>query len=233
MANQFDLNKFNTLINSANQVLSCGAECQKEKKAQQLKDKYLNAQSNLALAEPQYQIAKQNYYTYVSGQTGYNDMIETELTEKANLIADKFKANFTSDINKTNVQLDSYNSLLVNYRNVVDLFKQYLTENNKLRKQLKDETNDVLTNERKTFYEDQQIDSLNGWYHYIILVIYIISVICFVIFSLIYPTQTSLLKRFIILIFFIVLPFISSWLLGHIIYIIYWIFGLLPKNVYK
>ena len=123
--------------------------------------------------------------------------------------------------------------MLVNYRNVVDLFKQYFTENNKLRKQLKDETNDVLTNERKTFYEDQQIDSLNGWYHYIILVIYIISVICFVIFSLIYPTQTSLLTRFIILIFFIILPFISSWLLGHIIYIIYWIFGLLPKNVYK
>ena len=233
MTNQFDLNKFNSFLNSATQAIACGPECQKNKKTQQLKDKYLNAQSNLLLAEPQYQIAKQNYYTYVSGQNGYNDMMEKELTEKADLIVNKFKDNVSVETNKINVQLNSYNGLLINYKNVAELFKQYSTENIKLEKQLKDDMNDVLTNERKTFYEDQQISSLNSWYHYIILVIYIITVFCFAVFSLIYPSQTSLIMRIIILICFIILPFISSWLLGHIVYIVYWLFGLLPKNVYK
>jgi hypothetical protein len=233
MATQSDLNKFNLFIDSATQAITCGSECQKEKATQQLKDKYLNAQSNLVLAEPQYQTAKQNYYTSVSGQNGYNEMLEKELNEKADIIVDNFKESFSSELNKTNVQLDSYNSLLINYRNVVELFKQYLTDNNKLKKQLKDDSNDVLTNERKTFYEDQQIDSLNKYYHYIILVIYIISVVCFVIFSLIYPTQTSLKVRLLLTVMFIILPFISSWLLGYIVYILYWLFGLLPKNVYK
>lgn len=233
MASQYDLNKFNALINSATQAISCNSNCQKEKKAQQLKDKYLNAKSNLSLAEPQYQTAKQNYYTYVSGQNGYNDMLENELKEKANIIVTEFKNNFANELSKTNVQLDSYNGLLINFRNIVDLFKQYVTENNKLQKQLKDDANDVLTNERKTFYEEQQISSLDGWYHYIILVIYILTVICFIIFSLIYPTQTSLKVRLLLVIAFILLPFISSWILSYVVYIIYWLFGLLPKNVYK
>lgn len=233
MPNQFDLNKFNSFIDSASQAISCGTECQKEKISQQLKDKYLNAKSNLVLAEPQYQIAKQNYYTSVSGESGYNNMLEEELNEKADLIVNNFKAIFSSEINKTNLQLDSYNSLLVNYKNVAELSEQYSTENDKLKTQLKDDSNDVLTNERKTFYEDQQIDSLNGWYRHIIFVIYIISVFCFIIFSLIYPSQFSLIVRLLMVVGFIILPFISSWLLGHLIYIIYWIFDLFPKNVYK
>ena len=233
MPNQFDLNNFNSFIDSASQAISCGTECQKEKLSQQLKDKYLNAKSNLVLAEPQYQIAKQNYYTSVSGESGYNDMLEEELNEKADLIVNNLKAIFSSEINRTKLQLDSYNSLLINYKNVVELSEQYSTENDKLKIQLKDDSNDVLTNERKTFYEDQQIDSLNGWYRHIIFVIYIISVFCFIIFSLIYPSQFSLIVRLLMVVGFIILPFISSWLLGHIIYIIYWIFDLFPKNVYK
>ena len=129
MPNQFDLNKFNSFIDSASQAISCGTECQKEKLSQQLKDKYLNAKSNLVLAEPQYQIAKQNYYTSVSGESGYNDMLEEELNEKADLIVNNFKAIFSSEINKTKLQLDSYNSLLVNYKNVAELSEQYSTEN--------------------------------------------------------------------------------------------------------
>lgn len=233
MTSQFDIDKFNSFLNSANEAISCGSECQKEKTAQQLKDAYLNAKSNLTLAEPQYQQAKQNYYTYVSGQGGYNEMLEKELNEKADIIISNFNDTFSDEINQANIQLDSYDGLITNYRNIVDLFKQYLTENNKLEKQLKDESNDVLTNERKTFYEDQQINSLNGYYNYIIWVIYIIAVLCFVIFSLIYPSQTSFKLRLLITVMFIILPFISTWLLGHIIYLVHWSFSLLPKNVYK
>ena len=108
----------------------------------------------------------------------------------------------------------------------------YLNENDKLSKQLKNDSNDILTNERKTYYEDQEIGSLNGYY-YILLVIYIIVVICFAIFSLIYPSQFSILSKLILLLIFVALPFISTWILGKIIFLIYWLFGFLPKNIYK
>lgn len=233
MTNQFDLNRFNSFLDKATQAISCDSECQRKKTEQELKDKYLNAQSKLSLAEPEFQAAKKNYYTYVSGQTGYDDMIENEFKQKADLIVEKFKENYQDEISKIKSQLDTYNGLLVNFRNVLDLDRKYKRENRQLFKELKENANDVLTNERKTFYEDQQNDSLNNYYYYILWTIYIIVVLCLIVFSLIYQTQTTWKVRLLFVLLFFILPFISTWILGKIIFIIYWLFGLLPKNVYK
>jgi hypothetical protein len=233
MTNNFDLNKFNSFLNSAAETIACGPECQKQKKADQLKDNYLNAESNLTLAEPQFQIAKQNYYTYVSGQSGYNDMIEQEYTQKADMIAQKFKENYDEEIAKIKSELNTYNGLAINFRNVVDLYTNYKKENVLLFKKLKDESNDVLTNERKTYYEDQQNDVLNLYYYYFLIVLYCIVVICFLIFSIIYPSSIDWKIRVFLGLLFVILPFISTFIFGKIIQIVYWLYSLLPKNVYK
>lgn len=233
MNKQFDINKFNSFLDKAQQAISCGPECQQQKTAEELKNKYNTAQSNLILAEPQYQAAKRNYYTYVSGENGYNEMIENELNKKADDMITKFKETTDEEIAKIKSQIQTYDGLLVNFRNVIDLYKQYKRENITLYKQIKDETNDVLTNDRKTYYEDQENENLNKYYHYILLIIYIIVVICFIVFSLFFPSQTSLKVRIILILLFIGLPFIATWLFGKFIYIVYWLFGLLPKNVYK
>jgi len=233
MTNNLDLNKFNSFIDAAAQTIACGPQCQEQKKADELKNKYIRSKSNLVLAEPEYQISKKNYYTYISGQSGYDDMMEAEYTEKSEIIGEKFKESYDEEIAKIKTQLETYNGLLVNFRNVADLYKQYKKENIQLFKQLKTDTNDILTNERKTYYEDQQIESLNGYYLYILWVIYIIVVICFAIFPLIFPSQTSLIIRLLLLGVFILLPFVSTWILGKIIQIVYFLFSFIPKNVYK
>lgn len=233
MSNQFDLNKFNSFLNNATQAISCNSECQRNKAAENLKDKYLTAKSNLHLAQPQYELAKQKYYTYVDGQSGYNDMIEKELQKKADLVNEKFKENYRLEKDKIKSQLQTYDGVLINFRNIVDLYEQYKKENIKLFKELKDETNDVLTNERKTYYEDQENGYLNLYYYYFLLVIYCLIVICFLIFSIIYPSAINWKIRAFLGLIFVILPFISTWILGKIIYLLYWLFDLLPKNVYK
>jgi len=233
MSNQFDLNKFNSFLNTATQAITCNSECQHNNKVKQLKEKYESARSNLDLAKPQYDLAKQKYYTYVNGQSGYNEMIEEELNKKAELVGEKFKENYRLEKEKIETQIKTYDGILINFRNIIDLYKQYKKENIKLFKELKEETNDVLTNERKTYYEDQQNDYLDLYYYYFLYVIYSIIVICYIIFSLIYPSAFNWKIRFFVGLIFIMLPFVSTWLLGMIIYLIYWLFGLLPKNVYK
>ena len=233
MSNQFDLNKFNSFLDTATQAITCNSECQRNNRANQLKEKYQTAKSNLDLAKPQYELAKQKYYTYVDGQSGYNEMIEEELTAKAELFGEKFEENYISEKDKIETQLQTYDGILINFRNIVDLYEQYKKENIKLFEELKNETNDILTNERKTYYEDQQNDYLDLYYYYFLFIIYCIVVICYIIFSLIYPSTFDWKIRFVIGLIFIILPFVSTWLLGMIIKLIYWLFGLLPKNVYK
>jgi len=167
------------------------------------------------------------------GISKVDDIVEIELNQKADVIITELKKSYDDDINKITSQLDIYNGLLLNLKNVDELNKTYKLENSQLLKQLKDSTHDILTNERKTYYEDQENDVLNTHYYYFLWFIYIIIVLCIIVFSLIYPSQSSLKVKIMSIFGFILLPFISSWILGKVIYCIYWLFDLLPKNVYK
>jgi hypothetical protein len=233
MTNQLNLNNFNSFLNQATQSLMCNSECQKEKKIEKLKQDYLRAQVNLVSAPNQLEIAEKNYVTFQEGELKYNEMVDAKLEKKAEIISEKFKQIFDDDVEKIKTQLETYNGLLINFKNVVELYINYKKENIDLFKQLKDDTNDVLINERKTYYEDQEVEKLEYYYYYLLIAIYYICAFCFIIFSFIYPSQTHWKIQIGIFIFLLVLPFISTWILGTIIYILYTIFNMLPKNVYK
>jgi hypothetical protein len=233
MSNTFNFNKFNELVSQASDAILCNSECQRRRKEEVLKQKYLNSKTNLATASNQEDIAEKNYIIFTKGQNAYNDLLDEKLSEKVNLISEKFLDNFNEESQKIKSQITSYSGILVNFRNIVDLYLQYKRENIELFKELKEETNDVLTNERKTYYEDQNIDRLKFFYSYFFITIYVIFVIGFGSFSMIYPSNYTWQVRLALLIGFIVLPFISTWIVGKIIYLLYEIYNLLPKNVYK
>ena len=153
--------------------------------------------------------------------------------EQAELFANQTRATFNADATKIQTQIEKYNSLFLNYENIVDLYKKYKRENEELFIELKDDTNDILTNDRKTYYQDQEVNSLNFYYYYFLITVYIICVISFGVFSLMYPSQSTTTAKIIIFFILIALPFISTFILGIIIYLIYELYNLLPKNAYR
>jgi hypothetical protein len=204
-----------------------------EKKADEVNNNYAVTGSSIALAESQTQIANPNYSTYVSSQTDSKKTMEPEYRAEAEELAKKYKKSYDTEVIKINTLLDNYNMLLVNFKNVEELYNKYKKENSRLFKQLKNQKNDTITNERQTYYEDQEIETLNSYYFYILWIIYIIVFIYYAIFYLIFPSQISFIIRVLVLCIFIVLPFVSTWILGKIIQLVYWLFSFIPKNVYK
>jgi len=233
MANTFNYNDFNSLLAKATDAVLCNSDCQKQRTADRLNRAYLNAQTNLASASNQQQVAQKNYVVFTQGTSGYNNLVETQLTREANEIATTFTNIFNAESRNVERQINSYQGLTTNLQNVVDLSEKYKAENKDLFNELKEETNDVLTNERKTYYENQSVEGLSFYYYYFLLTIYYICVVCFGFFTLIYPSQTNWKIRLSIFIGFIFLPFFSTLFLSIIVYLSYKIYGLLPKNVYK
>ena len=227
------LNKFNAFIKQASDAVLCNSECQKKRTSETLKQKYIDSKMNLASAPNQLQVSEKNYVTFTQGQPAYNELLDKRFSEQAEKISEKFQENFDEETRIVYTQIDTYNGILINFKNIVDLFLKYKKENKELFKELKKESNDVLTNERKTYYEDQQIDTLKFYYFYFLLTIYVIVVLCFGIFCLIYPSQISFLKKLAIYIGLNILPFISTYILGFIISIFYKIYDVIPKNMYK
>jgi hypothetical protein len=228
-----DLDKFNTMIDQATQAMTCDSNCQKQRTTNDLKQKYLNAQTNLASAPSQVSTAKKNYVIYSQGQSIYDDQVDKELTTKAKELASFYAENFNKESQSVLTDTQTYSGLLVNLRNVFDLYEKYKKENEELQEKIKEESNDILTNERKTYYQDEGIENLKFVYYYFLLSIYVICLILFAIFNFVYPSQFTWKIRVVMFIILLLLPFVSTWILGKLIMIIYNIYHVLPTNVHK
>lgn len=231
--NKNNLDKFNSMIDQATAAISCDSECQNQQKDEQLKQAYLDAQTNLATAPNNVFVSRQNYVVFDQGQPAYDELIDSELLQQAQKLTSYYQNNFTDESQNIIFNTNTYSGLLLNLKNIFDLFLIYKEENIKLLKKIKEETNDILTNDRKTYYQDQGIDNLKFYYHYFFLLIYIIAILAYIIYNFMYPSQISILLRVLFLALMVLLPFISTWILGKIISIIYDIYNWLPKNAHK
>jgi len=222
---------FNTILDQARESVSCDAACQYRKKAQDLKDKYMNMLQGEKTLPEDLRKAEKNYIVFTKGQNAYNDVLDNQLKNKAQQITSTILDNFNKDGNKITTDINSYNVLLLNYKNVLDLYKRYKSENDELKKNIQEEGNDILTNERKTYYENEGYTTLNTFY-YVLTIIYIIVLIVFLGSIFMFPSEMKMMVKFGILFGLIILYFISPYLLSTIVSIVYFIYNKLPKNVH-
>ncbi len=228
----------NQLLDQVNQatqaqsLIQCDSKCQYNKQANSLKQKYIDSQNNLATAPYQEQTAKKNYLVYTEGEVAYNEMMTEQYTAEADAAAAQYKTAFENASQDIEDKIQAYDTLLLSYNNSLELYNNYLQENEDLAKQLESESSDIITNNRKTYYQDQGIDTLNFIYYYVLRVVYIIVFICFTVFAFAYNSTLNSNKKIAITVALFILPFISTRILQFIISMITKIYNILPRNAY-
>ena len=225
-------NSINSFIDKATSALSCDAECQNQKTLNQLKQTYLAAKTNLITAPTQVETSYKNYLVYLEGEPAYLEYKENELEAKAEQITTTIQQDIDKIISDEKRNVNTYDGLLINLNNIYEYYDRYLKENIELENKLKTMKSDIVTNDRKTYYEEQGIESLKKYY-IIIFVIYAIVVVSFIVCCFVMPSNLSIQIKIVILVLLIIYPFISSWLLTQIIHLYHKTAELLPKNVYK
>lgn len=224
--------KIQQLINQAQSALLCGPECQNLRNIEELKQKYINAQTNVIAAPDLLQQAQKNYFTASQGVAGYNDVIEAELTKKATTIGDTMQSEFDKNIENARSLTDTYQSLEDQTRYLIDLKNKYIQENEELNKEINNIFNDINTNNRKTYYQEQNMTRINGWYT-LYNVIYIILLVLFLAFILLADSKYSFKFKAFIFVLFLIYPWFANFIVFRIIMFFQHIISLLPKNIYK
>jgi hypothetical protein len=223
--------QINALLAQSQESLLCGPTCQAEKNISGLEQTYVNAQNNLKTAPQQLATAKKNYYLASKGQMEYNKMVLNDATIFADEFVKVMQKKFDDIAIDKERQIDVNDSLEKNYQRMNDLYDQYSEENDKMERILKKVKDDIVTNDRKTYYEQQHIDSLeNRYYWYRIIYIFLILIVIGI---LLFNYNGSWMKKLLILICFILYPI---FIVPIVIYLIKWvkyIIGFLPKNVYR
>ena len=221
----------NALMQQTQASLLCGPDCQKRKKKDELEQKYLSAQNTMITAPIELENAKKNYYVFTDGDNAYNNMLEQELKQKADKLANELTQKFTEEINKANIVNINLNNDIINSKNSLELYKDYLSKNKTMETNIKKSHGDILTNDRKSYYEIQEKDNLKGWYNIFITSYYILALVYVGTYILKNTNMTNYLKLFIVIIL-IIFPFIIDPITIFILRIFKKIFELLPKNAY-
>lgn len=224
--------KINQLIEQSAQVAICGPECQKQKVSAELKQRYLDAETNVETAPIKLEEAKKNYYTYTEGSAYYDQMNEKELVQKANQIGNVLKETFNEELTNAKTMNNYLNTALINSLSTEELYNEYVFNNEILEKKIRNTHGDILTNDRKTYYETDALDRLKLWYKFLWYIYYLL-VIILILASIFSPSVYGLSIKILIILLFIFYPYYITYITSSIYHFITFIINKTPKNVYN
>jgi len=225
--------QINQLIAQTSQALLCGpgSECEKKQKTDELHQKYLAAQTNLQSAPYEEHSAEKKYYVYSQGGAAYDKLIFERLKIEAEKKANKTNVSFNKNITLATESNDTLGSLTKNYFHVLELYETYVEENAILGERIRSYGADLVTNDRKTFYEVQNYDILSSWFK-IWRWIYFILLIVFTLGIFLTKSSYSYFAKISLLILFIIYPYTINYVVLYLLQMFVNIQSLLPKNVY-
>jgi len=199
--------QLNDILNKTVSAMKVSPEAQRKQTQSDLEQKYLDSQTKLQTAPLELEKNKKNYYVFRNGEAYYDTMMETELKNKAAQIQQQISEKFSEETSNAKTMNSYYNTQLINSKNTTELYEEYLKKNIVLEKTIKNSHGDVVTNDRKTYYETEAIDSAKLW-HKFLMGCYYILVVAFVISIFVSNSEMSRVKQVVILIALVLYPFI-------------------------
>jgi len=229
---QASTEKLSALLEQSLTTLSCGPSCQQIKVENELNQKYLDAQTNMQTAPVQLETTRKNYYVFKEGRPYYDNMLEEELKKKSEIMGKLLSDNFQEEIANAKLMNTYYNTELTNSSYTKELYAVYLEKNKLIQAAIKNNHADVLTNDRKTYYETEALEDLKNWYTLLWYAFYLFVMPIFI-FTLIAKSSLHFIVRIIIVYIAFAYPYYVDPILRWIYGIFHSFWKQLPKNVYN
>ena len=162
----------------------------------------------------------------------YQRMEEKLLEQDANKIAKTLSSSFNENLDNAKTLFAYYSSSVENTNNTLELYNEYLEKNKNMEAKVRDSNSDILTNDRKTYYESEAHAKLDTWNN---VFKWLYGILAFMVIISLYFTEMdlSLWKKTLIAIIVIVYPFIIGYILNTIYQKYKKVKSNLPKNVYN
>jgi hypothetical protein len=124
-----------------------------------------------------------------------------------------------------------YQTNYMNVQNAKNLYNSMIKKNNNFDITAKNTLYDISTNDRKSYYEDQELNDLRWWY-IAYLILYLTLVVIYVIILFVTPSEMTRSKRAGLAVLLGLYVFFADYLAHALITLWSYIMSFLPKNVY-
>jgi hypothetical protein len=187
--------------------LSCDSDCQQKRLANNYKQKWELAKKQYKEAPEEIKQAEKNYYIYDKGYTAYKDMLYDRYSKSAAEFKKSSNIKFSKINEEMNDLVDNYDTSTTYLRNMNDLLKVKMKENEDLKRDIDQYINQTETSGRKVIYEDRARDWLSTIRN-ILLFFYFLILIGYIIFGQFIPRQEYLeWKKMLVILIYIFFPF--------------------------
>lgn len=229
-------NKLNNIIELTRDTLMCDSNCQRDRKAQELRKKFFDAEQNLCSAPEEVIDAEKNFYIYTKGERGYENMLLKRYGDEACAIKEKAIRNHKKLMKLLELLSNDYKTDKINLNRMNELLGIRLNENKKLKKTIYDSNGIANTNDRKVVYETREMDWLKT-VRKILTYLLIILVILYLFFGNFFKRELYKNLKIWLIILCIIVYIFSVDLLSRITF---WVFDKMnylynnkaPRNVY-
>jgi len=225
-------NKISSLLESSSQSIMCGPDCQNNKTSDELKQQYLDAQTNNITAPIKLEESRKKYYVFTQGENYYNNMLEDDLKKKADQLSELISVSFNEEVSNAKSMNQYYNTSLINSSYTNELLKEYSEKNSELSLKLRDNQGDILINDRKTYYESTALDRLKLWYTFWWYIFYIFVIIFFLALFL-SPNNLSIISKLGLLSLLIFYPYYIDSISKVLVSNVKNVYQSFPKSVYN
>jgi len=226
------MTKINNSFIPTLQKMKCDPECERQKQLVKLKHVYDDQLNNVAVAPSKLKTARKDYVTLDKGEPAYNDMIETELKAQAETIAKSYNDQYQDNMKQMSQSLIIQDSLTKSL-GVMDMHNDNLQSSTTYGgAEIELTQDDIIMNDRKTYYETQNYNILTDWYMFFSWIYWLLGVIFIISIFIVKNDLTIKTKIFYtvnILLYFFLMKYIIIYLLKLLVYL----YNLLPKNVYN
>lgn len=218
--NDLDMDTLNNAIQNINKTTECGPECESENNKAALKLAYEKAQQNITTAPQQLSDAEKKYYQTVFGSVTYNEMLEERYLNEIIKLNEIEMSNTTIQKNEILSLINDYKTSIIYLEKIDELYDKLQEENEKYKKDIDDYISNNNTNNRKTYYTENQKSSIETWNLFFKILYFMIFITLTV--KLLYIEKLYTNKfTWIVLFLLVLLPFLIIPILSKILQLLF------------
>jgi hypothetical protein len=221
------------ILNNDKPIADCipGTLCYAQKITEELRDEYLAALEKVKNSPNELREAEKNYITNTQGDYGYHQLLLQRATKIANDEAINLFNKFTDTLNETQYIIETLNTNYSSNVYLSDIFEQTTANNANLQDAINNTNADNITKNRKSYYEQEEYNTLKRWYLFWFYV-YIFLLLIFALAIFLTYSDYSFMSKLGFLTLFILYLFGIKYIIIGIVNIYNFSTNLFPKNIY-
>lgn len=202
-----DMNKVNTILQSASSYIKCDAECEKKTKLNTLKKKYTDLQKKNTTYETELNEARRAYYKAAFNDVNFRDEAEKDIAESAKKEAIIIRNEIIKSLANLETAFSNMEEKNINIQLTKELIKKIERENESMISKMNEHEKQTNINQRMSLYEYKNVktvDFFNSIFDYLLISAFIIYLGLFIYYKLGYSTFNIFILVLVALIVFFV-----------------------------